>query len=161
MAENDASQYVLRYNEISDTLEFKSGNMWTPISSGGGAFVPLVSPTEVIMDTNSTGALGPSAFAFTIRSNMSSKITLFGNGDVDFSGPHVFADNYLGVGNVNEDPSAILEVVSTTQGFLPPVMTTTQKDAITTPAEGLVVYDVTLHKLSVWTGAAWETVTSA
>lgn len=49
---------------------------------------------------------------------------------------------------------------STTQGFLPPRMTTTNKTAIASPAEGLVVYDTTLHKLSVWTGAAWETVTS-
>lgn len=57
--------------------------------------------------------------------------------------------------------SAKLEVDSTTQGFLPPVMTTTQKNAISSPAEGLVVYDSSLHKLCVYTGGGWETVTSA
>lgn len=57
--------------------------------------------------------------------------------------------------------SAALEVVSTTQGFLPPRMTTTQKNAITHPATGLTVFDTTLAKLCVYTGAAWETVTSA
>lgn len=56
--------------------------------------------------------------------------------------------------------SAALEVQSTSQGLLFPRMTTTQKNAISTPAEGLVVYDTTLHKLSVRTAAAWETVTS-
>jgi hypothetical protein len=38
--------------------------------------------------------------------------------------------------------------------------TTTEKDALT-PRPGMVVFDTTLGKLSVYTGAAWETVTSA
>jgi hypothetical protein len=49
---------------------------------------------------------------------------------------------------------------STTQGFLPPVMTTTQKNAISSPATGLIVFDTTLAKLCVYTGAAWQTITS-
>jgi hypothetical protein len=57
-------------------------------------------------------------------------------------------------------PSALVEVRSTTKGFLPPRMTTTQKNAITTPATGLVLYDSTLNKLCVYTGSAWETITS-
>jgi hypothetical protein len=56
--------------------------------------------------------------------------------------------------------SSILQVTSTSQGFLPPRMTTAQKNAIATPATGLVVYDTTLNKLALYTGAAWETVTS-
>ena len=56
--------------------------------------------------------------------------------------------------------TAIFQIESTTKGFLPPRMTTTQKNAIATPATGLVVYDTTLNKLAVYTSAAWETVTS-
>ena len=56
--------------------------------------------------------------------------------------------------------SAILQADSTTKGFLLPRMTTTQKNAITTPATGLVLYDSTLNKLCVYTGSAWETITS-
>jgi len=56
--------------------------------------------------------------------------------------------------------TAILESSSTTKGWLPPRMTTTQKNAISSPAEGLIVYDTTLHKLCVYTGSAWETITS-
>ena len=37
--------------------------------------------------------------------------------------------------------SAILDLTSTTAGFLPPRMTTTQRLAISNPAEGLIVYD--------------------
>lgn len=55
--------------------------------------------------------------------------------------------------------SAHLQVDSTTQGFLPPRMTTAQKLAIASPAAGLMVYDTTLNKLCVYT-TAWETITS-
>lgn len=55
--------------------------------------------------------------------------------------------------------SAKLAINSTTEGFLPPRMTTTQKNAISSPAAGLVVYDTTLNKLCVYT-TAWETITS-
>jgi hypothetical protein len=41
----------------------------------------------------------------------------------------------------NPDPSAILDVESTDKGFLPPRMTTTQRNGITSPATGLIVYN--------------------
>ena len=53
-----------------------------------------------------------------------------------------------------------IEINSTTQGFLPPRMTSTQKNAIATPVAGLIVYDTTLNKLCVRTASAWETITS-
>ena len=64
------------------------------------------------------------------------------------------------VGTSTDVASSILTMNSTTKGFLPPRMTTTQRTAISSPATGLVVYDTTLNKLSVYTGLAWETVTS-
>jgi hypothetical protein len=54
---------------------------------------------------------------------------------------------------------AILDLTSTTKGFLPPRMTTTQRNAITSPVAGLMIYNTTLNKLNVYT-TAWETVTS-
>jgi len=65
-----------------------------------------------------------------------------------------------GGGLLVSDASAIFKTDSTSKGFMPPRMTTTQKNAISSPAEGLVLYDSTLHKLCVYTGSAWETVTS-
>jgi hypothetical protein len=67
----------------------------------------------------------------------------------------------IGFGTVAPDVSALLDLTSGTQGFLPPRMATGAKTTIATPATGLVVYDTTLNKLCVYTGAAWETVTSA
>jgi hypothetical protein len=51
--------------------------------------------------------------------------------------------------------SAVLEVVSTTKGFLPPRMTTTQRNAIASPATGLVVFDTTLNQISYYNGTSW------
>lgn len=66
----------------------------------------------------------------------------------------------VGVGGA-PDSKAALTVTSTTQGFLPPRMTGTQRDAIASPPAGLVVYNTTTNKLNVYTGSAWEAVTSA
>jgi len=46
----------------------------------------------------------------------------------------------LGLGVSSPNASALLEVSSSTKGFLPPRMTSTQKLAITSPALGLIIY---------------------
>jgi hypothetical protein len=62
--------------------------------------------------------------------------------------------------NPTPNTSAILDLQSTTKAFLPPRMTTTEKNAIASPVAGMVVYDTTLNKLCVYT-TGWETITSA
>jgi hypothetical protein len=56
---------------------------------------------------------------------------------------------------VNEASAQVI-VNSTTRGFLPPRMTTTQKNAIASPAAGLVVYDNTTNKLCCYNGSTWN-----
>jgi hypothetical protein len=62
--------------------------------------------------------------------------------------------NFL-IGTTTDVASSKLTIESTTQGFLPPRMTTTQKNAIATPATGLMVYDTTLNLISVYNGTIW------
>lgn len=59
-------------------------------------------------------------------------------------------------GTTTDVATALFQLSSTTKGFLPPRMTTTQKNAISSPAEGLIVYDVTLHKAYGYDGSAWQ-----
>lgn len=66
----------------------------------------------------------------------------------------------VGIGTA-PNASAILDVQSTTKGLRLPNMTTAQKNAIANPAAGLMVFDTTLSKACVYTGAAWQTITSA
>lgn len=65
----------------------------------------------------------------------------------------------VGINNSSPAASARLDISSTTKGFLMPRMTTTQKNAISSPAEGLWVYDLDLHAPCVYNGTAWKTVT--
>ena len=53
------------------------------------------------------------------------------------------------------DPSAMLDVSDTTKGFLPPRMTTIQRDAISSPAAGLTIYNTTVNCLQWWNGTLW------
>ena len=66
----------------------------------------------------------------------------------------------VGIGTSSPSASAILDAQSTTKGVRMPNMTTTQKNAISSPAAGLMVFDTTLSKLCVYSGAAWQTITS-
>lgn len=85
----------------------------------------------------------------------------YGNatGALSSSSGLVFDGSNLGIGST-ANASAILDAQSTTKGVRFPNMTTTQKNAVTTPAAGLVVFDTTLAKLCVYSGAAWQTITS-
>jgi len=56
--------------------------------------------------------------------------------------------------------AAVLELISTTRGFVLPRMTTTQKNNIGSPVAGMKVYDTTLNKECIYT-TAWETITSS
>ena len=50
-------------------------------------------------------------------------------------------------------------IISGTTGIKVPVVTTTEKNALTAAA-GYVVFDSTLGKLCIYTGSAWQTITS-
>lgn len=69
---------------------------------------------------------------------------------------NLVGDVLVGTGTVN--PSAALEVNSTTKGFLLPRMTQTQREAISNPVKGLVVYDTTLNAPFSYNGTIWVSV---
>lgn len=61
----------------------------------------------------------------------------------------------IGIGTTSPDASSVLDMTSTTQGVLIPRMTTTQREAIATPAIGLQVYDTDTKSVWSYNGAAW------
>ena len=64
--------------------------------------------------------------------------------------------SYSDTGSVVGVASSCFNIDSTTRGFLPPRMTSTQKTNIATPAAGLVVYDSTTNKLCCYNGSTWN-----
>ena len=53
------------------------------------------------------------------------------------------------------DPSAMLDVKSTSKGMLIPRMTTGERTAISSPATGLMVYDITTKSIWYYNGTSW------
>jgi hypothetical protein len=82
------------------------------------------------------------------------KVTIFSN--VSGGGMSLHNSGNVSIGSTaTEETSAVLNVPSTTKGFLPPRMTTTQRNAIASPAAGLIVYDTTLNLPHFFNGTIW------
>ncbi len=67
----------------------------------------------------------------------------------------------VGIGTTTPDASALLDVSSTTKGLLPPRMTTAQRDLITTPAAGLVLFNSTTNSIQLYSGSGWISLTAS
>ncbi|MCF8275339.1 MAG: collagen-like protein [Flavobacteriales bacterium] len=67
----------------------------------------------------------------------------------------VFGQDNMGIGTLTPDPSAILEVKSTDKGVLLPRLTSAQKNAISSPAQGLFIFDITTESFWYYDGTQW------
>ena len=65
-----------------------------------------------------------------------------------------FAGN-TAIGTTSQNASSAFEVASTTQGILFPRMTTTQRNAIISPAAGLTIYNTTDGVMQHYNGSTW------
>ena len=137
----------------------------TPIAVGGysviringstGGILELTSGNTRVLQIQSDGA--SAGAQITTVNNGSNPPLIFG---VDSSEQMRLTSTGLGIGTSSPSSSAILDAQSTTKGVRMPNMTTTQKNAIASPAAGLMVFDTTLAKLCVYSGSAWQTITS-
>lgn len=138
-------------------------------SNYGGVFIKPTTGTNnnvaaLVFGYNSGGSVGSGSGAGIYVQSSSSYGTRMILGTTSSFGSvssKVYIDEYgsIGLGTLSNPANTILNLVSTSKGFAPPRMTTTQKNAISSPYAGLMVYDTTLNKLCVYT-TAWETITS-
>lgn len=67
----------------------------------------------------------------------------------------------VGINTSNPHPKSMLDVFSHDKGFLPPRLTTVQRDALLSSdspdvdAEGMTIYNVTTHCLEFWNSMEW------
>lgn len=98
-------------------------------------------------------------------SNAGSNLTIFRRADDGTALATAFrierSTGNVGLNLTSQNAVALFQMDSTTKGFLPPRMTTTQRDAISSPPAGLVIYNSTTNKINFYNGSAWEAVTSA
>jgi len=67
----------------------------------------------------------------------------------------IFIDDALEIGTNAADPTSAIDIVSTTKGFLPPRMTTIERDAIPSPATGLEIYNTDNSRPEFFNGLIW------
>ena len=58
------------------------------------------------------------------------------------------------------DNSAMLDVKSTARGFLPPRISTSQRNAISSPAAGLVIFNTDENTINIFDGNSWKRMIS-
>ena len=150
-----ADNYMAGKLGIGTTSSYVSSRLVVSGSAANGAIVSE--------DTASTGSF-IRILADTSNGNLINYRTgtalRFATSNNDFSSfaeaARFNSSGSFGIGTgASINASARLQVDSTTQGFLPPRMTTTQKNAIGTPAAGLMVYDTTLNQMSYYNGTTW------
>ena len=108
------------------------------ITISGGKGTGTGAPGDVIFSSSDAGASG------TTLQTLANRIWIKGE------------TGQLSVGTGSPNASALVQVESTTQGFLPPRMTTTERNAISSPAAGLVIFNTTTTKLECYDGATWQ-----
>ena len=126
----------LGYNGLQITTDSTSGgNVWLRNTTGS----PLFSAGVV---AGATGKINVYGGYYNTFEYAASKGLVFTN-EAGFSVP--------------QDLSSMLTCISVTKGFLPPRMTTTQRDAINsgTFTTGLTLYNTTDNKLQFYNGTAW------
>ena len=108
--------------------------------------------------TGETGAQGIQGATGLLTSGAAAGNTTYWNGSQwVVNNSNIFNNGAeVGIGTVNPNTSAKLDVESTTQGFLPPRMTTVQRDAIASPATGLVIFNTTTNCLNFFIGSGWN-----
>ncbi|MES2774718.1 MAG: hypothetical protein V4722_11065 [Bacteroidota bacterium] len=64
----------------------------------------------------------------------------------------------VGIGTNSPSSSAQLDISSNSKGILIPRLTTTQRNQISTPANGLMIYNITDQQFNFFNGTNWQTV---
>lgn len=88
----------------------------------------------------------------SIAFNLLIALIIFGSGKCIAQSVAINTDNS------DADASAILDVKSISKGVLFPRMTTAQRNAISTPASGLLVYDTDVANFFFFDGSVWGTI---
>lgn len=64
-------------------------------------------------------------------------------------------NNNVGINTSTPDPTAVLHLESANQGLLVPRLSSAQRDAITTPATGLIIYNTDDNQEEIYNGTCW------
>ncbi len=142
--------------------------------NGAGSGTGTTGPTGPAGPTGATGPAGPTGATGASGAGITGLTATFlpvatgtgtlGNSPLSYLGGGTaafdFGANRAVMGGTGTSTSAIFEFVSTSKGLLPPRMTTTQRNAISSTPTGLQVYDTTLNTMMYFDGTSWYPMTT-
>jgi hypothetical protein len=139
-------QHFATNNAFIAENAFYNGSAWQRVDTGMASVFYFTSGGFNV-GTLTSAAGGTTQAALNTRMNLTN------------TGELAISNTISGGGSITMIASAVLQADSTTKGFLPPRMTSTQRTAIATPAEGLIVFqtDGTIG-LYVYANSTWRTL---
>ena len=149
-----ASADVVVNNDLStDSTYYGNFGMNSSGFTGSGSFnLPNATYLSATSGDLVLGTTTSNAIRFVLNGGTSDIATISGT-LVSINGASV-------IGATSIVATAQLQVDSTTKGFLPPRMTSSQRTSITTPATGLIVYQTdSVEGLYINTSTGWRTLT--
>ena len=130
--------------DVTPGLYFWNGTSWIRLLVKGeatGTSWNLTGNTGTTPGTNYVGT--PDAQDLAFGTNGAGRVRVTSTGSI-------------GIGTTVPAANALLDVSSTTKGFLPPRMTSDQMAAIANPVEGLMVYNTTQQCLAYYSKGAFN-----
>lgn len=132
LADDDHSQYALLAGRSSGQTLIGGTGVTDTLSLVGTAGNGTATSAAILLKVGNNGA--------------TTAATILNNGKI-------------GIG-ATPDASALLDITSTSLGFGLPSMTSTQRNAISSPRDGLVVYNSSDQKLSLRANGAWVDISA-
>lgn len=156
-----AKFHIIGASQITSAFDTSNGVgldnvlMLDSTTSGNGAGGAIVfsgvgyrfAAIKGLLTNNGAATVGQGDLAFSIRKLV---------GDATLTEALIIKNSgRIGINNSSPNASSILDIVSTTSGILIPRMTTAERDAISTPLEGLLIYNATTHTFNFRNDSAW------
>lgn len=158
---NIAAAGILRLNNNSDSINWRN--------AANNADLPLTVDASDRLLYNGVPVLTgttPGAYVSSITGTTNQVIASASTGPVTLSLPQSINTSAavqfgtLGLGSAAV-VSSILSLTSSTLGFLPPRLTTTERDAIASPATGLLIFNTSTQLYNFYTGTVWTSITAS
>lgn len=143
------TSYNMQMFRTSLKADYVSGMYFWPYDSDSSSWIYNGINGDILF--NSAKRVGNVTLQSNSGSTLGGKLVIGGGGTIISS----ISDN------PTLDTKAILDLQSTTKGFKTPRMSDTQRVAITSPTEGLEVYDTSFKCKFIYRSSRWESVSQS